>query len=153
MAHLKLDDRGYPIPFFAGYIDGKPNFRFQDVNKRAICIKEHKCPICGKKLPKDYSYVLTGPLGLKNRIVSDAPMHRVCAEFSLNVCPHIHFEKAQRIEEGPPERHILMDKPASLYLIKIDKYKIKRDPGNVYFNFRVVSYEEYVYVDGILEKK
>lgn len=148
---MRVDERGYPIPFFVAYVDGKPNFRYQDARKRDICLAQRKCAICGKKLRKDFSYVITGPLGLQNKIVSDAPMHRVCAEFSLAACPHMYYEKAERKESGG-DPHVLRNKP-NLFLIKIDKYKVSRDSNNTYIHFRVVGSEEYEYIENVLTKK
>lgn len=159
LAHLKLDERGYPIPYFARITDGKPNFRFQDDGKREIAVKRRLCGICGRKLPKDYCYNITGPQGLKNRVASDAFMHRVCAEFAMRVCPHIYFEKAERKEDTMP--YMTGDKPAEIYLVKVSSWKgfmeeIPRSVGsqdtmNVrLLRYTPVSWEKYVYVDNVL---
>lgn len=152
LEHLRVDERGYPIPFFVGYHDGKPNFRYGDTFKRDICLAQKKCAICGKKLPRDFSYVITGPEGYANQIVSDAPMHRRCAEFTMDACPHIHFEKAQR-KEDVTGTDLMAKKPDVLLLIKIDKYKLVKDRGNVYINFRPVAKEEYIYENNVLVKR
>lgn len=148
LSHLELDERGYPIPYFVGKIDGKYNFRYQDRKKRDACIQFRWCPICAKRLDKDFSYVITGPHGLKNKVVSDAPMHLLCAEFSMQACPHIHFEKAERKAE---ERvaYIAQDKPSSLFLIKIDHWKLTKKV----IRFNPVNAEEYVYLNNVLVKK
>src|SRR5438477_8655117 len=98
MSHLKLDDRGYPIPFFAPIIDDKPNFKYQDERKRDLCIDKRLCHVCGKKLAKDHCYFISGPLGYKNKVSTDAGMHLACAEFTLKVCPHLLYQEAERKE-------------------------------------------------------
>lgn len=149
LSHLELDERGYPIPYFVGKINGKFNFKYQDRKKRDSCIQFRWCPICAKRLDKEFSYVITGPRGLKNKVVSDAPMHLLCAEFTLKTCPHIHFEKAERKEEPVAGSYILRDKPSSLYLIKVDTWRLTQ--GVIMFN--PVSAEEYIYENNVLVKK
>lgn len=148
LAHLELDERGYPIPYFVGKIDGKYNFRYQDRKKRDACIRFRWCPICAKRLDTDFSYVITGPHGLKNKVVSDAPMHLLCAEFSMQACPHIHFEKAERKAELKVD-YIAPDKPSSLFLIKIDSWR----PTQQVIRFNPVVTIEYVYEGNVLVKK
>lgn len=160
LAHLKVDERGYPIPFFVTKRDGKPDFVLLNTKRQDDCIEGKLCPICGKKLYKDYQYVITGPIGLKNRYISDPPMHRICAEFSMQACPHMHFQKAERkdladiaVTQLNKDIHSL-PKPEILYLVKIHKYK--KEPVNgtqQVIRFWPVSQEEWVYENGILIKK
>jgi hypothetical protein len=157
LAHLKLDERGYPIPYFAPIVDGKPNFRMQDERKRDECIRRHLCPICGRKLYKDYSYMISGPMGLKNCISSDAMMHRVCAEFAMRVCPHLYYHKAERKghEKALPNKSILEDKPDVLYLVKASKFKGKYNEiaKSQLVHFTPASVEKYVYRNNVLVKE
>lgn len=148
LAHLKLDERGYPIPYFVHVTDGKPNFRFQDLEKRDICVQRKLCAICGKKLDKGFAFVITGPHGYKNRTVSDAPMHRVCAEFTLRCCPHLHYRQAERKEQGNDPNQAA-EKPDVIFLIKIDKFKL----DGAYVHFRPIGFEEYIYESNVLIKK
>lgn len=153
LSHLRLDDRGYPIPFFAPIVNGKPNFRFQDPMKQLYCMDAGICPICGKKLFKDFCYIISGPMGLKNRVSSDAAMHRYCAEFSMTACPHLYFQKAQRKEDGVSP-FLIKEKPNQLFLVKCSKYKMVPD-GNGHYMVRVTvhSTEEYIYQNNELVKK
>jgi hypothetical protein len=146
LAHLKRDERGYPIPWFAPLIDGKYNFRIQDAVKRDYCMTQHKCPICGKKLIKGApSYVILGPLGLKNRITSDAPMHQVCAEFSLRACPHLYYYKATAKEDGSAFPEVIQAKPDRLFLTKISSAWYEWDPylKRNHIHFKVLSYRTF----------
>lgn len=157
LSHLKIDERGYPIPFFVTNRNGKPDFVLLNTERQMQCVEKKLCPICGLKLYKDYSYVITGPLGLKNCMVTDPPMHRVCAEFSLRACPHMYFQKAERKETGVDRDAVQeaihnLDKPAVLFLVKIDKIKQRPHEGHVYLNFRPVSAEQYEYRNGLLTK-
>lgn len=162
LAHLKLDERGYPIPYFVRMDNGKPNFRLQDTARRDDCIDHRKCHICGKKLPKDYCYNITGPQGLKNKVSSDAFMHRGCAEFALRACPHIYYHKAERKED--PGFGQGVGKPSEVYLVKISTYnrknfKIfqksivtgKEEPVTTsLIAYNPVSWEKYIYQDNVL---
>lgn len=152
MAHLRLDEKGYPIPFFAPIVDGKPNFKYQDTKKRDMCIERKLCPICGKKLPKDYSYIVSGPAGYKNGISSDAMMHRACAEFSMLACPHLHFERSERKVDVSPNPAMLPDKPGEIYLVKVSKFKGVYDAHTkaMLIHYKSVSAEKFVYRDNIL---
>jgi len=151
LSHLRLDERGFPIPFFVPMVKDKPEFRYKDRKKIEYCIAKRRCSICGKKLRSQFSYVITGPMGLKNRIVSDAPMHLLCAQFTMEACPYIHFERTKRIDNRDGGEHVIKTKPERMFLIKIDGYEVIRDPHNTYFKFNVVSFEEYRYNDGILK--
>lgn len=165
LAHLKLDERGYPIPYFVPIVKGKPEFKYQDTDKRAACLKRNLCPICGKVL-QDECYNITGPVGLKNRVSSDAMMHLVCAEFTLRVCPHLHFQKAERKTGTEGEPWLLPDKPAEIYLVKVLSWEAKdhmiqtkhpitkRDQNTRVTLIYYVpgSWEKYIYADNVLVK-
>jgi len=158
LSHLKIDSRGYPIPYFVSYINGKPEFRFIQPERIMMIIERKVCHICGKPLPKDFCYFISGPMGLQNRISTDAGMHRVCAEFSLIACPHLFFQKSERrhndalaqtIDKG---RAIIVDKPDTLFLVKCDKWKVIFENGRHYIRYRSAAYERYTYQEGRLVK-
>lgn len=156
LSHLKIDARGYPIPFFVPIIEGVPNFKYADHKKQELCIAKGICHICGLKLITGNYFFITGPLGLENKVVTDPAMHKSCAEFALAACPHMFFEKAERkaLPEEGPSPHV-QAKPTELYLIKSDKYNAKFYPELKYklIHFRVISSDKYVYVDNKLSKE
>lgn len=159
LAHLKIDHRGYPIPYFVSWINGKPEFRFLDVTRLQMIIERKVCHICGKKLPNDSFYFIAGPMGLQNKISTDAPMHRVCAEFSLVACPHLYRQKAERRDNDPLAKTVVADrdkhdpgKPDTIFLVKCDKIKVTREEGRPYIHFRPVSTEKYIYQNNTLTK-
>lgn len=157
MSHLKIDPRGYPIPFFVPIVNGEPNFKYADHRKQELAIEKKLCHICGLKLiPKSY-YFITGPMGLKNRVVTDAAMHRECAEFSLQACPHMFFQKAERKADedmAPMAGALIMAKPSELYLIKSDKFEARfnHQYGYKLIHFRVTGTDKFIYVDNKLQK-
>lgn len=101
-------ERGYPVPFFVAWIDGKADFRIADDEKRRRCIKERLCWICGERLGRYLGFVV-GPMCSVNRISAEPPMHRDCAEYSARVCPFLLNPNQKRnprrvdvpIDKGP----------------------------------------------------
>lgn len=159
LSHLKIDERGYPIPYFVSEINGKPEFRFIRSERIEMIIERKVCHICGKNLPTDYVYFISGPMGLQNRISTDAAMHHVCAEFSLFACPHIYLQKSERrhtdeLAKSAVDHHrgIIPEKPSTLYLVRCDKWKKIVVDGRTYLRFRPVSTVEYKYLDNKLTK-
>lgn len=151
MQHLKIDERGYPIPYFVPIIEGKPDFRYQDSRKKDACMKHNLCSICGKKLYKKSYWFISGPMGLRNQIASDAPMHEDCARFSIDACPHLALQKAERRSEVTnSEQALAPGKPAVIFLIKTDKYALV---DNVHIKFRTVLFERYEYQQNKLMKR
>lgn len=150
MKHLPLDERGYPIPYFVPIVDGKPNFKYQDPKKKPICRKYKKCHICGGHLLAKSFWFISGPIGLRNRVSSDEPMHEECARFSLNFCPHLLNYKAERkaIDESLPTQ--LMNKPTQVFLVKADEVWYA---DGIHTMYNPIYTEHYHYKDNILTKE
>lgn len=153
LRHLPVDDRGYPVPFFVPWKGGKPMFLYADERKVANCADRRICGICGKLLTRLDSFMITGPIGLSNRVASDAPMHKRCAEYSMKICPHMYFEKAQRrshVDDGVHAMH----KPSHLYLVRLLSFEMKYEPraGQKLIQYVPGEAEEYHYVNGLLQK-
>lgn len=156
LSHLKVDKRGYPVPFFVPIVDGVPNFKYADKKKQELCINKGLCHICGLKLIAGNYFFITGPLGLQNKVVTDPAMHKSCAEFALAICPHMFYEKSERKaepNEGPGPHST--GKPTELYLIKADKYESKFYPqfGYKLIHFRPTNADKYVYINNQLVKE
>jgi hypothetical protein len=92
IARMAVDERGYPIPYFALVKDGVPNLLVVDRDKWARCIIEKRCWVCGEKLDTLIAFV-GGPMCMKHRVFSDAGMHRDCAEYAMQVCPMLAAPK------------------------------------------------------------
>jgi hypothetical protein len=103
MKHLPVDDRGYPIPWFVAYVDGKPDFRIMDTAKLARVLKgDKRCWVCGEKLPNRFAFTV-GPMCAVNRISSEPPSHRECAWFAAIACPFLSRPRMHRREAGLPD--------------------------------------------------
>jgi hypothetical protein len=94
MKSRPLDERGYTIPYFVGYVRGKPDFRCADPEKFRACVQQHKCWLCGEKLGVKQTFVI-GPMCLINRVTSEPPCHLDCAIYAAKGCPFLKNPKAQ----------------------------------------------------------
>lgn len=105
MADLPVESRGYPVPFFVAWIDGKPDFRVIEAGRIAECVRGEKCWLCGERLGAFKAFVI-GPMCAVNRTSSEPPSHRECAIFAATACPFLVMPKAQRREANLPEGNI-----------------------------------------------
>jgi hypothetical protein len=117
IAALPVDRRGYPVPWFVAWIDGEPEFRVADGDKKIIAINERRCWVCGQRLGSFLAFTV-GPMCAVNRISSEPPAHRECAEFSAVACPFLSRPHMRRREAGMPDQ--ADDAPG---------LSIKRNPG------------------------
>ena len=117
LRHLPLDDRGYPVPWFVAWVDGKPEFRAADVRKYQRAVKERLCWVCGMKLGRKLVFVI-GPMCGINRVSSEPPSHEQCARWSAQNCPFLNFREKRRRENNLPEG---TEEPAGI--------SITRNPG------------------------
>lgn len=98
IARLKRDKRGYPVPWnvLIG-TDGEPIFTANDSTKHYTALAYRLCPICGEQLGK-YLWFVGGPQSAfdPNGWYFDLPAHKECAEYALQVCPHLAAKKYLR---------------------------------------------------------
>jgi hypothetical protein len=95
MKKLPLDHRGFPVPWFVAFIDGKPDFRVVDTPKIGIAVKQRRCWVCGEPLGVRMAFVI-GPMCAVNRVISEPPSHRDCAIFSATACPFLTQPRMRR---------------------------------------------------------
>jgi hypothetical protein len=98
---LPVDPRGFPIPAFVGWLDGKRDFRIVAAETAAHHAKERLCWICGRALARLSTFVI-GPMCAINRVSSDAPSHLDCARFAAKACPFLSEPNAVRNTRGLP---------------------------------------------------
>lgn len=113
-------DRGYPVPWFVAWIDGKPEFRAMDEQKWVRAVKERRCWICGEPLGRYLAFPI-GPMCGLNRTTSEPPSHLDCAKWSVRNCPFLS-QKENKYREDDFTRE--MDK-------NVAGFGIKRQPGAV----------------------
>jgi hypothetical protein len=157
LKHLPVDERGYPIPYFVAIVNGKHDFRLLDAEKQRICCEYKKCAICGQKLLKGLYYFISGPMGAMNKVSTDPPMHKECAEFSLLACPHMFYEKADRRTAGLDELPVtsipemIMQKPTAMFMVQASSYKLTISPRKTpIIHYTPQRIYQYVYQDGTL---
>lgn len=95
-------DRGYPVPWFVPWVDGKPEFRVMARAKISVAALEQRCWVCGQKLGR-YRVYVTGPMGMINRVSGEPASHYDCGTFSARACPHLMRPYAKRRSAGMPE--------------------------------------------------
>lgn len=110
-------DRGYPVPWFVAWVDGKPDFRVVEAGKILRAIKEKLCWLCGEEMAEPGAFVI-GPMCAVNRVTSEPPSHRDCAIFAATACPFLTKPHADRRPENMPAG---AQEPAGVGL--------KRNPG------------------------
>jgi hypothetical protein len=106
MKKLPISPTGFPIPWFVDVKDGKPDFRVIRPGGIAIAYRSHTCWLCGEKLGRHQAYVV-GPMCGVNRVTSEPPCHRECAEYAAKACPFLTRPLAIRNERGLPEERIV----------------------------------------------
>lgn len=102
MRALRLDERGYPVPWFVAWIDGKPDFRVSDARRVIEAVKFRRCWLCGDGLGRHLAFVI-GPMCSVNRVSSEPPSHLDCALFAVQACPFLTRPRAHRRAAGLPE--------------------------------------------------
>jgi len=117
MQKLPVDDRGYPVPKFVQWIDGKPDFRVVNRSFMANAVRIKLCWLCGEPLGRFQAFVI-GPMCSINRVSSEPPSHLECARFAVQACPFLTQPNRKRNEDGLPEE---AEQPAGIM--------IPRNPG------------------------
>jgi hypothetical protein len=126
IARLHKDHRGFPTPWFVQWFygdkpsdagSGEPDFRVVDGRKFNAALRMPICWTCGQPLGK-HRVFLIGPMCAVNRVISEPPSHRDCAEFSVKACPFLSRPRMRRNEKDLPEKH---EEAAG--------FGIKRNPG------------------------
>ena len=90
------DERGYVIPFVT-YVHpetGLPDFRVLCLDRLGRCLPRRLCGMCGQPLGK-HIFFIGGPLCVSNGYFYDPPMHRECALYALQACPHLARAKGR----------------------------------------------------------
>lgn len=114
---LPIDERGFPVPWFVAWIDGKPDFRVVRPGGVEDAFTHQLCWLCGEKRGKFGAFVI-GPMCAVNRVSSEPPSHLSCAKFAAMACPFLTRPMAKRNERDLPDEH----KPAA-------GVTISRNPG------------------------
>ncbi len=99
---LPRNKAGYPVPWFATWIDGEPDFRVITQDKIDDALRFRLCWVCGGVLGAHSAFVI-GPMCMVNRTSAEPPSHRDCAVFSARACPFLTVPGMRRRTTGIPE--------------------------------------------------
>lgn len=157
VARLPVDERGYPIFFTIQPPAGRPlNFRALNLERHERAGREGLCMVCGE--PLDYwLYFIGGPMCLANRIFGDGAMHKECAEYSLQVCPHLNTASARYasergVNEDPTlvgDPNVIKQRPSRLLVVRVRSYRlVSNGSGKVVFRIPDPSGIEWLTNDG-----
>jgi hypothetical protein len=133
MRGLPIDERGFPVPKFVPYIDGKPEFRGFNGEHMKLCVRLKRCWLCGEQLGKFMVFAI-GPMCAVNRISSEPPSHRDCAQYAVRACPFLSQPRAKRNEKDmPPDGKVagigIMRNPGVVLLWTTLSYRAFRPQG------------------------
>ena len=104
IAMLPRDKHGRPVPWFAAWIGGQPDFRVVGPGKTEIARLDRRCWVCGItfRRQEDRAFVI-GPMCAVNRVSAEPPSHRDCAIYSATACPFLATPNMTRRERHLPE--------------------------------------------------
>jgi hypothetical protein len=138
-AKLRVNDQGFPVPKFVKDVNGKPDFRVINETFLTLAIRHKLCWLCGEALGRYQCFVI-GPMCAINRVSSEPPSHKECAEFAARACPFMVNPNRARNTDNLPENKV---NPGGVM--------IERNPG-VTLLWITESYRTFKAGNGILIK-
>ncbi len=104
IARLPHNKAGYPVPWFVGWIDGKPDFRVIRPRGIQVALRDKLCWTCGVPFlrQEDRAFVI-GPMCAVNRVSAEPASHLDCAVFAATHCPFLGTPQMVRRERHMPE--------------------------------------------------
>jgi hypothetical protein len=99
LARRPVSERGFPVPWFVSLIDGKWDFVNLDPRKIGEAYRRNICWLCGEPLGRFKAFVI-GPMCSVNRVSSEPPSHRECAEYAVRACPFLARPNARRNDKA-----------------------------------------------------
>lgn len=102
MEHLPRDKHGRVVPWFVAFIDDVPDFRVVRVGGIRDAVRFKTCWLCGKPRGQYAAFVI-GPMCAVNRVSSEPPAHRDCAQYAAQACPFLANPNMVRRERNKPE--------------------------------------------------
>ena len=95
LSRRPVDARGYVVPF-TQFIkpDGTPDFRVMDHERTSKAVRRKLCSLCGNPMRKSVWFI-GGPKCVEYGLFYDPPMHRECALYAIQTCPHLARAKGK----------------------------------------------------------
>jgi hypothetical protein len=121
MRSRPVSSKGYPVPWFVEHKDENGEWDFRVVHRKRYVEAHNKslCWVCGQPLGRFRTFVI-GPMCAVNRVTSEPPTHRECAEWSVQVCPFLSAPRMRRNSADLPEGAGVKNAPGIM---------IDRNPG------------------------
>jgi hypothetical protein len=121
MQKLPIDpERGYVVPWFVDWLDGKPEFRAMSRRKYKLALQQRLCWVCGEKLETRFAFVV-GPMCGINQTASEPPSHLTCGRWSARNCPFLSNPDMARRQDDLINNASIVDRSPG--------YAITRNPG------------------------
>lgn len=142
MRKLPKNEGGYVIPWFVGYVDGKPDFRVIGPDKIVEATKFKLCWLCGEPMGVFKAFVI-GPMCAVNLTSSEPPSHLDCGTYAAIVCPFLsNPDRPRRLNNLPEDKRepagISLDRNPKVALVWVTtSYKLIRAEGGAGFLFRI----------------
>lgn len=139
IARLPIDERGFPVPRFVEWIDGRPDFRVMNARFLRRAVSAKLCWLCGEPLGRFQSFVI-GPMCAINRISAEPPSHLACAQFAARACPFLTQPKRPRNDHDLPELSakppgtMIARNPGVTLIWTTEAYKVRRDGDGLLFD-------------------
>jgi hypothetical protein len=90
IARLPHDKHGRPVPWFAAWVDGAPDFRVIKPGAVPAALSLHLCWVCGVKFQRqERRAFVIGPMCTVNRTSAEPPSHAECGSWSACNCPFL----------------------------------------------------------------
>jgi len=151
LARRPVSDRGFPVPWFVSLIGGKWDFVNLDPRLIGEAYRRNICWLCGEPLGRFKCFVI-GPMCSINRVSSEPPSHRDCAEYAVRACPFLARPNARRNEKatlapGNVPGISIDHNPGATLIWITGSYQPMRVPGGVLFQIGP-PIETYWYTEG-----
>jgi hypothetical protein len=82
-------------------VNGEWDFRAIEPGRIVACYQKRRCWLCGEPLGQYLAFVI-GPMCAVNRISSEPPSHKDCAEYAVRACPFLRQPRATRNDVDLP---------------------------------------------------
>ncbi|MEY9493704.1 hypothetical protein [Bradyrhizobium elkanii] len=99
LARRPVNERGFPVPWFASLIDGKWDFVNLDPRKIGEAYRRKICWLCGEPMGQFHSFAI-GPMCSINRVSSEPSAHLGCCEYAVRACPFLARPNAKRNDKA-----------------------------------------------------
>jgi hypothetical protein len=138
IASLPVDERGYPIPWFVSWIDGRPDFRVVAPERQVEAHQYGRCWICGGWLGSRRAFAI-GPMCAVNRTSGEPPSHVDCADWAARACPFLTRPHMRRrddhIPDGATMHEAALSRNPGVVLVWVTKrYRAKPTPQSLLFD-------------------